>query len=160
MTSDTKHCGGCNTDKPLDDFHKNSSRKDGRSTQCKVCINTRNKVWYTKNKERHNALGKANYNANGEKYRDRNYRKKYGITLEQYNQILENQNGLCALCNQPETAMHRKSGGKLRELAVDHCHETGKIRGLLCTKCNVMISNLGDTIERAEKLVKYMKGSN
>ena len=59
--------------------------------------------------------------------------REYGITIEQYKEMSEKQNGLCAICHKPET-QERK--GIKYSLAVDHCHRTGKVRGLLCFKCN------------------------
>lgn len=67
-------------------------------------------------------------------------KKGYGLTLEQYERLLEDQNGVCAICLQPE---HRVYNGTLASLAVDHCHETGRVRGLLCIRCN---RSLHDTV--------------
>jgi len=58
-----------------------------------------------------------------------NYSRVYGITQAQYDEMLEKQNGKCAICNNPDEVEDRK-------LAIDHCHTTGRIRGLLCGKCN------------------------
>lgn len=65
--------------------------------------------------------------------RDKYLQRTYGITLDQYRVMLAEQNGVCAICRQPET---RKQEGYIIALAVDHDHETGKIRGLLCARCN------------------------
>src|SRR6266849_5521960 len=62
-------------------------------------------------------------------------KKNYGMTLEQYNDLLRNQNYTCKICNQPETQTDIRFGVPY-QLAVDHDHQTGKIRGLLCSKCN------------------------
>lgn len=81
--------------------------------------------------------------------RDWCYRTKYGITLQQYNEILKNQNNVCLLCNS-KTAYKTKG----RNLCVDHDHETGKIRGLLCNRCNTMIGHI-ETID-IKKIIKYL----
>jgi len=60
-------------------------------------------------------------------------KSSYGITIDDYEKMYEDQNGLCALCGKRETSTYR---GSPRKLAVDHCHETGKVRALLCTNCN------------------------
>lgn len=78
---------------------------------------------------------------------------KFGITQAQYDRMHSDQSGLCAICNQPETA---KRGGKIKCLAVDHCHATGKIRGLLCQKCNVALGSFGDTEVLLLKAIEYI----
>lgn len=73
-----------------------------------------------------------------DKNKAKNYEleKKYGITVEEYERLLKLQNYKCKICNKPETKLVNK---KICKLAVDHCHSTGKIRGLLCYACNVGI---------------------
>jgi len=79
----------------------------------------------------------------------KNTRKvKYGITAEQFKLLANKQDGLCAICKKQE-----KLG---TALSVDHCHESGRIRGLLCRQCNVGIGNLGHDIELLEKAIKYL----
>jgi len=73
---------------------------------------------------------------------DRWYRVKYGITEEQYNTLLKNQNGVCAICKKPEMILHK--GITLKKLSVDHDHSTGKVRGLLCHNCNLAIGYFED----------------
>ncbi|ERR1700677_3375205 len=83
-------------------------------------------------------------------------KKTFGISLEQFNMMLEQQNGVCAICKQPETA---KNGwnSKTRFLAVDHCHSTGKIRGLLCTQCNQGLGNFRDDAARMKAAIHYLE---
>lgn len=72
--------------------------------------------------------------------RDRRFRSKYGITLEEYEERYEAQGGLCAICRRPQAAPRKKPGKAVRRpaprLAVDHNHDTGQVRGLLCANCN------------------------
>lgn len=75
--------------------------------------------------------------------------KHFNITLEKYNEMLLNQNGVCAIC-----LKHDEKA--VRSLAVDHCHKTGKIRGLLCRYCNQALGILNDDIERMKKAVEYL----
>lgn len=86
--------------------------------------------------------------------RDRFLLKKFGISLEQYNQMHSEQNGVCKICKQPET---HKRNGVLKALAVDHCHKTGKVRGLLCCDCNTGIGKLKDSIDVLLSAVQYLK---
>lgn len=74
--------------------------------------------------------------------------KKYGINADQYDAILKEQNGVCAICQNPEPCN--------RLLAVDHCHATNKIRGLLCTNCNMAIGKFQDNIEYLKTAIEYM----
>ena len=80
------------------------------------------------------------------------YRKKYGITLEQYNAMFTVQNGCCLICNE-----HQTVSGK--ELSVDHCHTTGKIRGLLCSNCNLMLGFAKDNVEILSNGIQYLKNN-
>lgn len=75
----------------------------------------------------------------------------YGITPEEYEELLEKQNHACALCN------NERSGPMRIRLAIDHCHETGRIRGLLCQRCNWAIGQLGDNEEALKNALDYIK---
>jgi len=76
--------------------------------------------------------------------------RKYGLTSEQYDEILTKQNFSCAICKE------HMSGFK-QALAVDHCHSTGKVRGLLCTGCNTAIGSMKDDTERLRNAVAYLE---
>jgi hypothetical protein len=84
--------------------------------------------------------------------------RRRGLTVEQLQALEIAQGSLCAICGQPETALG--AHGKVKSLAVDHDHETGRIRGLLCNNCNRAIGLLGDSVELLLKAVEYLKGSN
>ncbi len=77
-------------------------------------------------------------------------RSKFDMSIEDYNTLLENQQGRCAICNRHQDDLTRR-------LAVDHCHQTNRIRGLLCTSCNSAIGILGDTTESLQKVVEYLR---
>lgn len=87
-------------------------------------------------------------------YRDKELRRSFGITLEDYKRMLLEQNGVCAICLRPETSVR---WGKLQPLAVDHCHTTGKVRALLCNNCNVGIGTFGDDPERLMRAAAYLQ---
>ncbi len=84
-------------------------------------------------------------------------KKRFGITLEDYEIKYEEQGGVCAICKQLETLVIR---GKLYNLAVDHNHETGKIRELLCSRCNMMLGALEKNIELIEPMIDYIHKHN
>ncbi len=101
----------------------------------------------------------AEYREFAEKNRvisSRNFRmKKHGLTGEHYNKLLLEQNGVCAICLGNETIERVKGGYK--DLAIDHCHKTGKVRGLLCNKCNYAIGYLKDNPKNAQRAMEYLE---
>lgn len=131
-------CAECKIEKPLTDFRKTNKSKDTFRTECKECEAKYRKL--TRDKREN----KYNYNKN------HHLKNKYGITKEDYLKLLENQGGVCAICGTSNT-------GKRKALSVDHDHQTGKIRGLLCSRCNSGLGNLRDDIEIIEKAIKYLE---
>lgn len=89
--------------------------------------------------------------------RNNDLKKKYGISLEQFEQLLLKQNSVCAICKEPETKLEWRSKRPL-PLSVDHCHETGKIRGLLCADCNRALGMFRDSPEVLLSAIKYVTG--
>jgi hypothetical protein len=81
-------------------------------------------------------------------------KKKYNMTQDDYDQMFLNQNGVCAICGKEET--HRNRSGEVGNLAVDHDHKSGKIRGLLCFSCNTGIGKFGDDPDRLQNAAKYL----
>lgn len=88
--------------------------------------------------------------------RQRDLARKYKISPEQYQQMLTEQNGVCAICRGPETRFDSRLG-ILTRLAVDHCHATGKVRGLLCSRCNVTIGRINESIDLLRAMEVYMQ---
>lgn len=86
---------------------------------------------------------------------DRNLKRKYGLTREAYNKKLEAQNFVCKICGEKETAVDGRTN-KSKLLAVDHNHKTGKIRDLLCWRCNTVIGKLNENLELLDKMKTYL----
>ncbi len=85
--------------------------------------------------------------------RNNNFKSQYGITLQQYNEMVARQEGKCVICKKvPE---QKKTG--YRVLCVDHCHNTGKVRDLLCNRCNSAIGHFHDDINILESAIAYLK---
>lgn len=84
------------------------------------------------------------------------YRSRYKISYADYVAILEKQKNVCAICGKTETQIYAKTG-KVKRLTVDHCHNTGKVRGLLCMMCNTAIGKLNDDVSLVEKALNYLK---
>lgn len=92
---------------------------------------------------------KKRYHNNKESARNYSLKKRYGIDLEQYNVLLEQQNFSCAICGAHQDQCARR-------LAVDHCHTTNQIRGLLCKACNTGLGSFQDSPEILEKAIRYI----
>lgn len=97
---------------------------------------------------------KAKLEANADYFRNADYQKRYGVSLEWYNQKLVEQDGKCAICRQPETTKIR---GTLIKLAIDHCHETKKVRGLLCKECNGALGQMHHDPSITDSATQYLK---
>lgn len=81
--------------------------------------------------------------------------KTYGMTLKQYDEMLQKQHFVCAICNLPEKIKEVRTG-MTRRLSVDHCHKTNKIRGLLCSQCNTAIGSLKEDINIISNMLIYL----
>lgn len=89
--------------------------------------------------------------------RRRNAYRRYGITLEEYDTMLAEQNFVCAICKNPESMKHKS--GRFYNLSIDHDHDTSIVRGLLCRNCNVGLGNFSDDIEKLSAAITYLSKS-
>lgn len=108
-----------------------------------------NKDWWARKRE-------ARLAANPSMERDRNIKRRFGLSREDYNKKLEIQNYVCAICKQSETAIDARVGS-LKSLAVDHCHNSNKIRELLCWRCNGTLGKIEDNVELLQKMINYLQ---
>lgn len=129
-----KKCTTCHTEKPTSEFPP-------KRRKCKTCV----AEYLTKWKQR-----------NPYKIREYGLLKDFGISHDEYMKLHDSQNGLCAICNKPETAFMKT---KTMFLAVDHDHATGEVRGLLCTNCNNGLGRFNDNIELLQKAIQYIEKS-
>jgi cupin superfamily acireductone dioxygenase involved in methionine salvage len=124
------------------------------SPEQKIAASLRTKKWRAKNLDKVLKHKRDHYHKFKEKYytieRDRQYKKRYNITLADYDEMLLTQGGVCKICRSD------KAGNTGQCFAVDHCHESGKIRGLLCIKCN---ARLGWFEKNAADVAKYLQGT-
>lgn len=161
-----KRCRDCGAEKPVEEFYKDSARRDGRTAACKTCELERRHAWYQANRERAIATARAwqernpeRYRATQERYRQvrrseqRTYhlRRTFGLTLDEYDALLAAQDGECAICGNPP------QDGQF--LHVDHNHETGDIRGLLCVRCNNALGQLREDVAVAQRAVEYLEAN-
>jgi len=140
-----RRCSLCGVEKSLESFYREKSARDGYRRDCKECFAARAKENYAKNRERDIARVKKwqqenadRLNAYRRQYRQRpdvkvrdraaHLKRKFGITAAQYDAMLASQGGVCAICGdapKDDVSLH-----------VDHEHESGRVRGLLCMRCN------------------------
>lgn len=142
-----KKCTKCNELKNRTEFYKDISRNDGLSYICKKCAKEAVARCIAANPEqRKNTLKKYQESLPSGHYKKYDLKSRYGITLEQYNNQLDIQNNKCAICGTKSE----------KSLAVDHCHTTGKVRGLLCLKCNTAIGKLNDDVILLQRAIEYL----
>ncbi len=153
----TRVCKRCHIEQSIEVFYVEKMCKGGRRPVCAKCIRKQQKERYAKNPEKGRTKQREYNRLHPENNRKCNLKKKYGITKEYYNLIFQQQGGVCLVCGKSETVMFR---GKIKYLAVDHNHQTGKIRGLLCQKCNQALGLLGENPVIIKSLLGYLKECN
>ena len=136
----SKECTKCGASKSLDKFNKRTASKDGLTTRCTTCLNT--KALKVRSEQ-------------PEVTRARNLKKRFSMSIDEYNIIFLSQKGKCAICEKAETTQDVNQNVKW--LSVDHNHSNGNIRGLLCNACNTGIGKLGDSIKVLKSAVKYLE---
>lgn len=162
----TKVCTKCGMQKPLDEFHRYRANHGVRGV-CKLCTKEYDRQWYAKNKVKSLARSRKWQSENRERWlqqkkiwarnnpekiqlqRKRRLVRQYGLTLEQYQAVLEFQNERCAICGRARAEFDR-------QLAIDHDSVTGEIRGALCTACNLGLGTLGDSSECIQRALSYL----
>lgn len=137
-----KKCKDCNETKSTIEFYVSNRSSDGFAPRCKVCHLKKNPV----NKERKRQY----FQENKDKFENNRLWRAYGITLHDYNTMLLNQNFSCAICSYSVKDSARK-------LDVDHCHKTGRVRGLLCNRCNKFLGMIDVNNSVIQNLIEYLK---
>lgn len=128
-----KYCKSCDTTKPIDEFYLRNKTSMVRHSTCKECDKKRVK-------ENNDPIRK----------RELQLQRDYGITLNEYNQMLMKQNYCCRTCGTTEP------GGKHGKFMVDHCHSTGEVRGLLCKSCNIALGEVKDNRQTLMNMLEYL----
>lgn len=140
-----KTCRACKVPKDLSEFFRDKGLKDGRANTCKDCKTLKTYAWRAANQNEYNAYMRKK---NKEAYPHARL-VRYGVSRDWYEATLKAQDYKCALCRKLNPSTKRC-------LAVDHCHETGKVRGILCYGCNRLMALLDDP-ELFERAVAYKK---
>lgn len=134
---------------PLDSFGSHKAHKDGLQNYCRPCRNLLNKNLLTPEQKERKKKNSKRY-AFSRTVRRRG--QKYGITQEDYQRMLDSQSNVCAICGGYETWEHSR-------LCVDHCHKTGKVRGLLCSRCNKALGGFWDDTAILSKAIDYLQAA-
>jgi hypothetical protein len=159
-----KRCTKCGELKPLDEFYRSNGGRDGRRADCKACDATRRRVWYRANRERVIANvvawqrdNKERYNARQREYReshpDRDWpaylRRNFGLTVDEYEAFVAAHDSRCAICDAepPEGKRHH----------LDHDHESGAVRGLLCVRCNNGLGQFRESPALLQRAADYLE---
>lgn len=124
-------CNRCKISKELKDFHDHPKGRDKKNPTCKECRNAAQKKRY------HSSIAPPGSGLT----------KLYGVTSAQYEEMYQRQKGCCAICGTPKTS---------RRLAVDHDHESGVVRGLLCLECNRGIGAFKESPSLFQKALQYL----
>lgn len=163
-----KRCRICDESKPLSDFYRMDGMRDGHRNECKACnlaqqheryladperAKARVKQWQRDNADRVNAYWRERRQEPEVKRRERDayLKRKFGISVDEYDAMLAEQGGVCAVCSRlptPGISLH-----------VDHDHETGRIRGLLCFRCNNALGDLEDDPGLLRAAARYLEAT-
>lgn len=161
-----KTCKKCGVEKPLEEFYRAAGMRDGYRNDCKGCNLAakharyiadpateiaRVKRWQQENADRLNAYRRTRREEPAVKRAERagHLKRKYGITIERYDELLASQGGRCAICRReprPDISLH-----------LDHDHETGKLRGILCFRCNNSLGDLDDDPTLLRAALRYLE---
>jgi len=153
-------------EKPLTNFYRAQDTSDGLRGDCKACFEARAKARYPLVREQRIAAAQKWRDENPERYRETQRRirstpegkrreraghlkRKYGITIEQYDELLAGQGGGCAICGReprPDISLH-----------LDHDHESGQLRGILCFRCNNALGDFDDDLGLLRAAIRYLE---
>lgn len=145
-----KHCNFCGENKKRTEFSKQKSAKDGLCHRCRSCKAVLRKKYRDRDREYCKMWNRKNKERRKEITFKKDLWKNFKITPEEYNTMLQKQDFGCAICKQKKS----KSG---RRLAVDHCHKSNEIRGLLCNECNTGLGLFQDDVIKLEAAIVYIR---
>lgn len=132
----SKVCSRCRVDKPATEYGRRSSNPEWLRAMCRKCEREYSRAWSAANPDKVKA-GNA-----------RGALRRRGTDQEEFDRMFAEQGGVCAICG--------RAGTSRKRLAVDHCHRTKRVRGLLCDPCNTALGLFGDDIERLHGAIRYL----
>ena len=150
MNQPLKICTKCGLTKPLEDFYKNISKSTGYEAACKVCHGKQVRENILKDHEAYKAYHREYYQKNKEKHRKNFLKATYGIDSVHWQNLFDSQEGCCAACGIHQSSLRRT-------LDTDHDHDTGEVRGLLCSRCNRLIGQAEEDIILLKSIIRYLE---
>jgi ribosomal protein S14 len=141
---DSKQCQQCEQIKLVADFQRHWHSADGLRTRCKQCEADIHR------KPDRESIKRENRRQAVIRYR---YRRTFGLTLEEYDALLVQQNGRCAICGTNQSILRKKAA----RFAIDHDHATGRIRSLLCSNCNLGLGAFCDDVSKLKSAIRYLE---
>lgn len=159
-----KTCSKCKESKPLTEFWKQSSNRDGLHIWCKGCAGASHKQWVENNRarsaeikrewcarypERSREIARKHYRTNRKSILEKDRQRRYGVSAKDVEQMRLTQGGVCAICKVSPKRFH-----------VDHNHLSGKVRALLCGNCNLALGHLKDSAILARAAATYLDKHN
>ena len=156
-----KTCRRCSKLKPLDELVRHREMPLGRDNLCKPCNVAIATEWRKVNRKRYNETRALSRQANSHRFavqREESLASRYGITSADYDALLIQQNSCCGICGRHADAVPRRKQD-VRGLHVDHDHDTGLVRGLLCLNCNGGLGQLQDSPSILRAALRYLDAS-
>lgn len=144
-----KECKLCSSFKEEHNFYNDKSKKTGLSTYCKTCSIFKRATTYQMYKPQNKEYQKEYHFKNKEKAKERHREYLYGLSKVEHQNMKETQLFSCLICKEKEDELKRG-------LFVDHCHATGKVRGLLCQSCNTLLGMAKDDIKILQDAIQYL----
>lgn len=148
----TKICSRCKVDKPFSEYFKDNLRKIGIRCKCKQCCAEETKNWRIKNRSEYNNYVAQWRAKNPDRQHKTEIKRRYSLTIEEYNRRLVEQHCKCKICGRQHDTSKKRG-----RLYVDHCHDSLRVRGLLCSACNSAIGYFNHDISIMEKAIDYLK---
>lgn len=140
-----KQCSKCLEFKQLDQFYQHPKALYKRQSQCKSCRVLIQREYRELNPDINKKIDRKKYLRSKVQLKNERYLRNYGITLKDFNDLLEKQNNECLICQEKNKRFH-----------LDHCHKTGKIRGILCAQCNTGIGLFKENVEYLTNAIRYI----
>ena len=140
-----KICTVCKIEKDYSCYHKLAKSKDGYGYRCNSCDKLARHSYRDANQDRFRKLS-----------RNKQLKHKYGLSQEDYQNMLELQNFGCAICKTENPNGATSESNFMKHFAVDHCHQSGKVRGLLCSACNRALGFLQDSPKILSRALDYL----
>jgi hypothetical protein len=150
-----KRCSKCKIEKESTEFFRSGKHKSGKEKfrgDCRECAQKQTVEWRVKNRSHYNNYSAMWRDKNPDKQHKTDIKRRYGLSIEDYNRMLTTQNMGCKICGKQHDPSVKRG-----RLYVDHDHKTGAVRGLLCMACNSMIGRATDDISILEKAIEYLK---